>query len=117
MYTSREELGHAYTKMLIEEKHNRNIYNLVGEGITQRQLADSLNEIFHTNLIYNSISFASYLAERKLELGEFIGTVIAGIYDGIKNGAYDVLSDFEKAGNRPHKSTLEIMKDWKNSQK
>ena len=39
-YTSRGELGYAYAKMLLESKHNNQIYNLVGEPITQSQLAD-----------------------------------------------------------------------------
>jgi len=33
-------------------------------------------------------------------LGDFIGTVIAGIYQGIKNGANDISSDFEKVTGR-----------------
>ncbi|WP_233530728.1 NAD(P)H-binding protein [Gelidibacter salicanalis] len=32
-YTSREELGVAYAKILIEEKHNGQVYNLVGDPI------------------------------------------------------------------------------------
>ena len=47
------------------------------------------------------------------ELGDFIGNIIAGIYEGIKLGANDVLSDYEKASGRKHKSTLEIIEDFK----
>lgn len=112
-YTSREELGYAYAKMLLEEKHIGNTYNLVGEAITQTQLADYINQAFGTKLVFNSVEFEAYLAERKAELGDFIGTVIAGIYEGIKGGANDVLSDYEKATGRPHKSTLELMKSFK----
>ena len=49
-YTSRDELGYSYAKMLIENKHNSQVYNLVGEPITQTQLADSINEIYNTNI-------------------------------------------------------------------
>ena len=112
-YTSREELGFAYTKMLVEEKHNGKTYNLVGEAITQTELADLINQVFDTKLVYNSVTFEDYLSERKAELGDFIGTVIAGIYQGIKEGANDVVSDFEKAAGRSHLSTLEIMKEFK----
>ncbi|MEO9894405.1 SDR family oxidoreductase [Aurantibacter sp.] len=111
-YTSREELGFAYTKMLVEEKHNGKTYNLVGEPITQSQLADYINLVFNTNLAYNSVTFDAYLEERTSELGEFMGTVIAGIYEGIKNGANDVPSDFEKATGRPHKSALDLVKEF-----
>jgi len=112
-YTSRQELGYAYTKMLIEEKHNGQTYNLVGEPITQAQLKDYINQAYGTNLKFNSVSEEDYLAERIAELGGFMGTIIAGIYQGIKNGANDVPSDFEKATGRLHQSPLELIEAYK----
>lgn len=112
-YTSREELGYAYAKILTEDKHNGNTYNLVGEAITQFELATSINTVFNTNLVYNAVAVADYATERKAALGDFIGTVIAGIYEGIKEGANDVPSDFKKATGRSHKSAIEMMKDFK----
>ncbi|SOE19704.1 NAD(P)H dehydrogenase (quinone) [Spirosomataceae bacterium TFI 002] len=114
-YTSRDELGYAYAKMLTESTHNGFTYNLVGEGITQSQLTTFINQVFGTQLTFNAVSVEDYLAERKAELGEFIGTVIAGIYEGIKNGANDVPSDFEKAAGRPHLSPLAMMESFKKS--
>ena len=38
------------------------------------------------------------------ELGEFMGKVIAGIYQGIRQGAYDAPSDFERAAGRAHQA-------------
>ena len=113
-YTSRPELAYAYTKMLLEEKHNGQTYNLVGEPITQAELADLINQTYQTNLKYNVVSVEDYQAERKAALGEFIGTVIAGIYEGIRNGVNDVPSDFAKAAGRPHKSTEEVIEAFKN---
>ncbi len=113
-YTCRQELGYAYTKMLVEEKHKGQTYNLVGDAITQAQLADFINQVYGTKLKFNSVSEEDYLAERKDELGDFMGTVIAGIYQGIKNGANDILSDFDKAAGRAHKSILEIVSEFKN---
>lgn len=89
----------------------------MGESITQSQLTDYINKVFHTNLVYNSVSVKEYTIERKKELGDFIGTIIAGIYEGIKNGANDVSSNYEKAAGRPHKTAIEIMKEWKEGQK
>ena len=111
-YTSRDELGFAYSQMLLHDQHNGQTYNLVGESITQTQLAELINQEFNTNLKFNSISVNEYEEERKAELGDFIGTVIAGIYNGIKKGVYDVPSDFEKAAGRPHKSTVEMIEDF-----
>ena len=113
-YTSRGELSYAYAKMLLEEKHNGQIYNLAGKAITQAELAKFINEVYATNLSYNSVSIEAYKKERIAELGEFMGTVIAGIYEGILKGANDVRLDFAKAAGRPHKSPLEMMEMVKN---
>ncbi len=112
-YTSRTELAAAYTKMLTEEKHNGQVYNLMGAPITQAQLANVINQVYNTHLVFNAVSVQAYTAERKAELGEFIGTVIAGIYEGIRHGAYQVQSDFEKATGRKHQSALEMITAFK----
>ena len=112
-YTSRVELGYAYAKMLLENKHNRNTYNLVGDAITQTELTNYINEVFDTKLVFNAVSKEAYLEERKAALGDFIGTVIARIYQGINEGANDVNSDFEKATGRKHASPIEMMTNFK----
>lgn len=113
-YTSRKELGYAYTQMLLNEKHNGQIYNLVGKAITQAELASLINQVYDTSLTYKPVSVAAYERERKEALGEFMGTVIAGIYDGIQKGANDESSDFEMAAGRPHKIPLEMVQEIKN---
>ena len=115
-YTSREELGYAYAKMLTEEKHNNHIYNLVGNAITQKQLAEDINTVFNTNLVFKNESVEAYKAERTEALGDFMGTVIAGIYEGIKEGANDVPSDFEIVTGRPHLSAIEMMEAFRKAQ-
>ena len=115
-YTSREELGYAYAKMLTEEKHNNHIYNLVGNAITQKQLAEDINTVFNTNLVFKNESVEAYKAERIEALGDFMGTVIAGIYEGIKEGANDVPSDFEIVTGRPHLSAIEMMEAFRKAQ-
>jgi NAD(P)H dehydrogenase (quinone) len=101
-YTTRPELAYAYARMLTESKHNGQIYNLHGEPITQHQLADYLNEVLGTHLKYRAMSVAEYREERIAELGEFIGNVIAGIYEGIRNGAANNESHFAVAAGRKH---------------
>lgn len=101
-YTTRDELAYAYSKMLLEEKHNGKTYYLTGEPITQQELADYLNMAFGTNLIYETIDVEDFKKERIAELGEFIGTIIAGIYQGIRSGAFDKSSDFTSAAGREH---------------
>ncbi|MGR5261827.1 SDR family oxidoreductase [Vibrio astriarenae] len=103
-YTTRNELGFAYAKLLTEDKHNGATYNLNGEAISQTQLADYMNLAFGTNLVFKSMSVEEYREDRMAELGEFIGTIIAGIYQGIREGKANNPSDYEKAAGRPHVS-------------
>jgi len=106
-YTTRPELAYAYARMLTESKHDGQVYNLHGEPITQQRLAEYLNEAFGTNLKYRAMPVAEYRRERVAELGEFLGNVIAGIYEGIRNGAADHESHFAAAAGRAHQSWAE----------
>ncbi|MHA6326104.1 SDR family oxidoreductase [Roseivivax sp. CAU 1753] len=103
-YTTRPELAQAYAQMLTGAEHTGQTYNLHGALLTQRDLADHLNRAFGTCLTYREMSVEAYRADRIAELGDFIGTVIAGIYQGIRDGAHDVPSDFKVAAGRPHQS-------------
>ena len=103
-YTTRPELAFAYARMLTGSDHNGRTYNLHGGLLTQSELADYLNKAFGSELVYRPMSFEDFKADRIAELGEFIGTVIAGIYQGIREGASYRPSDFEAAAGRPHQS-------------
>ena len=103
-YTTRPELAFAYARMLTSAKHNNCTYNLHGAQLTQAELAAYLNQAFGSQLTYRPMSQAEFKADRIAELGEFIGTVIAGIYQSIHDGALDNSSDFENAAGRPHLS-------------
>ena len=109
-YTTREELADAYARMLTDDQHNGQTYNLAGPAITQYELADLMNEVFGTDLRYEPLSVEAYRQQRVHELGEFMGTVIAGIYQGIRNGAMDVPSDYWKVTGREHISPMEAMR-------
>ncbi len=103
-YTTRPELGYAYARMLTEERHNGRTYNLHGEAITQYELAEYLNSAFGTDLIYTPMTVEEYRKDRVAELGEFLGTVIAGIYQGIRDGEADNPSHYLEAAGREHVS-------------
>ncbi len=113
-YTSRSELGYAYAKMLIQDIHNNKTYNLVGQPISQKELAELINRVHNTQLVFNPISVNDYEKERKQELGEFIGGIITGIYKGINDGVYNIDSDYEKVAGRPYKSAIEMITSFKN---
>jgi len=114
-YTTRPELADAYARMLTEGKHNSQIYNLHGEAITQYQLAEYLNSAFGTDLRYIPMTVEAYRKERIGELGEFIGTVIAGIYQGIREGKADNPSHFVEAAGREHVSWQTYFADIKSN--
>ncbi len=103
-YTTRAELAHAYARLITGAEHNGKTYNLHNEPITQAQLAAYLNQAFGTTLGYRSISVDDYRADRVNELGPFLGAIIAGIYEGIRMGAFDNPSDYQSAAGRPHQS-------------
>ena len=116
-YISRSELGFAYAKMLLEELHYGHTYNLSGNPISQQELAEAINNVYGTQLSYTAISAEAYEKERKEALGDFLGSIIADIYAGIQQGAYDITSDFERAAGRSAKSVFEMIKEIKNSTK
>lgn len=103
-YTTRPELAYAYARMLTEDKHSARTYNLHGEAITQYQLADYLNSAFGTALTYTPMPVEEYRKERIAELGEFFGSIIVGIYEGIRKGKADNPSHYSQAASRTHES-------------
>ena len=103
-YTTRPELGFAYARMLADPKHEGQTYNLHGEPISQHVLVDYLNAAFETELSYRAVSVQEYRDERVAELGEFLGNVIAGIYEGIRIGAMNNESHFALAAGRAHRA-------------
>ncbi len=99
--------------MLLESKHNGKVYNLFGECITQDELVEAMNEIFETDLEYVYMPLDEFRADRISEIGEFYGTLVAGIYEGIRQGAFELPSHYEEAAGRPHKSVVEMMEAFK----
>ena len=112
-YTTRPELAYAYARMLTESQHNGNTYNLHGEAITQYQLTDYLNFAFGTHLTYTPMTVEEYRQERVAELGEFLGNIIAGIYQGIREGKSNNHSHFYEAAGREHQSQEAYFKSIK----
>lgn len=101
-YTTRPELAHAYAKLLVADGVQGRSFNLHGPLMTQAELAAHLSRVAGTPISYRSMTAEEYLADRTAELGEFMGTIIAGIYESIRDGALDRPSDYEAAAGRPH---------------
>ena len=103
-YTTRSELAHAYAALLTRDELNGQTFDLNGTPITQAELTQYMNAAYGTELTYRSMSAEDYVADRTAELGDFIGPIIGGIYDGIRRGAFDASGDYEAATGRPHQS-------------
>ncbi len=103
-YTTRPELAYAYAHLLSEQTHSGKTYNLHGEALTQGELVRHINRAFGTNLAYRAVSVEDFRKDRIAELGEFLGTIITGIYVGISQGAFDNPSDYSSATGRPHQT-------------
>ncbi len=101
-YTTRGELGFAYARMLTEDRHIGRTYDLNGEPISQQRLAEYLNRAFGTDLVYVPLTVEEYRRERIAELGEFLGGIIAGIYEGIRTGKFDNPGHYAAAAGREH---------------
>ncbi|MEL6178616.1 MAG: NAD(P)H-binding protein [Myxococcota bacterium] len=109
-YTTRDELATAYTQMLIDAQHDGQTYNLHGMPLTQTQLAELFNTHFKTDLQFQDMTPEAYLAERTEALGDHLGPIITGIYEGIRNGAYNNPSHFEQMMGRPHADWDEVFR-------
>ena len=112
-YTSRNELAGAYLELISRENLNGSVYNLVGEAITQQELADTINLVYGSDLKYEPMSVDAYRLNRIAAHGEELGSIIAGIYEGIRMGAFDINSDYRKVTGRDHISVAEYIKWYK----
>ncbi len=110
-YTSRDELARAYFEMITRDELNGSVFNLVGEALTQQELVDAINLVYGSDLKFESVGVEEYRRDRIAAHGVVFGTIIAGIYEGIRNGAFDVDSDFASVTGRDHISVPEFI-NW-----
>ena len=101
-YTTRNELAYAYAQMMLNDDRNSQTFNLTGEAITQLQLTGYLNSTCGTDLVYEEMTPEAYLAFQQKVNGELLGKIIAGIYTKIRNGEFNIQSDFKAAAGRNH---------------
>lgn len=103
-YTTRSELAHAYGALLMREDLNGRTVDLNGTPISQTELVGYMNRAFGADLTYREMTPEAFVADRSAELGDFMGPIIGGIYEGIRKGVYDRPGDYAAVMGRPHKS-------------
>ncbi len=112
-YTTRDELARAYLDMITRDELNGSVYNLVGETITQQELVDAINLVYGSDLKFESMSVEEYRRDRTAAHGDVFGTIISGIYEGIRKGAFEIDSDYRSVTGREHISAAEYINWYK----
>lgn len=112
-YITREEIASATVQLALNDKHNNKIYNLVGDCNTQAELVQMVNEVYGLQVNYEPITDEECFARLKPIRGDTVATMLTGCYQCIRNGAYDVKSDFEAATGRPAKNLIKQIAELK----
>ncbi len=112
-YTTRDELARAYLDMITRDELNGSVYNLAGETITQQELVDAINLVYGSDLKFESMSVEEYRRDRTAAHGDVFGTIISGIYEGIRKGAFEIDSDYRSVTGREHISAAEYINWYK----
>lgn len=117
-YISIDEIAYAFVQLALSDGHNGRIYNISGETLTQPELLDRAREVLGIDLRYEDMSDEECI-EKFLELlperGMPVARMLAGCFQSIRCGAYDVPSHFLEAAGRPPKTVREMMADLKSA--
>jgi NAD(P)H dehydrogenase (quinone) len=115
-YISIAELATGLARLSTCDECNGEIVNLTGETVTQDELVAIANAAFDLNVSFEPISTEQCLENffampAYAARGEVVIRMLAGLFDGIANGTFDVKSDFGHAAGRPPKPLGEQMKE------
>lgn len=115
-YITVDELAYAIAKLAIVDRANGQLFNLVGDNLTQARLVDLANQVFDMEVRYETISDDENIAELMKDpkiaaRGEQIAKMLTGCFQAVRAGAFDVTSDFERAAGRTVKPTLQMMRE------
>jgi len=111
-YISIAEIAYAYARLAANDQQVGHIYNICGEALSQAALLRLACEIFGINVRYEVISDEDCVARFRAlmpERGEAVARMLAGCFQSIRAGAFDVPSHFLEATGRPAKSVREMM--------
>lgn len=112
-YITRDEIAVATAQLAINDKHNGKIFNLVGECHTQAELVQLVNEVYGLKVRYEPFTDDECFAKLEPVRGEIVANMLTGCYQCIRNGAFDVESDFEAATGRAAKSVIQQIAETK----
>jgi len=118
-YITVDELAYATAKLAMNDCSNGQVFNLAGENLTQVQLVDLVNRVFDMDVRYETITDEENIAELMKDpkisaRGEKVAKMLAGCFQAVRAGAFEVESDFERAAGRAVKSTLQMVREQLN---
>ena len=106
-YITRDELAFATARLALDESANGKVFNLVGDCHTQADLVAMVNEVYGIDVRYEACSDEECYAKLEPLRGTIVADMLTGCYQCIRNGAFDVESDFAAAAGRPARSVKE----------
>jgi len=102
-YITRTEIAVALAILAGKDDCNGRILNLVGEAYRQDELVDIVNTQAETDVRYEFVDDDTCMAKFVPVRGEVVAAMLTGCYQAIRNGAFDVPSDFEDITGMPCK--------------
>jgi NAD(P)H dehydrogenase (quinone) len=115
-YITIDELAYGAARLISGDQPRNRVYNLVGECATQADLVALANQAFGFHVRYESESDEACIAkflQLMPERGEPVARMLTGCFQCIRNGAFEVPSEFEAATGRPCRSLRQMMDDCK----
>ena len=115
-YITIDELAFALARLAGSDRHNGKTFNLVGQNMSQAALVQLANEVFGLKVRYETLSdeenIELLMQDEKIAVrGKDVARMLTGCFQCVRNGAYNVRSDFEAAAGRPVNSTRAMMEE------
>lgn len=113
-YISVSELATALACLACTDDCNNQILNACGARVTQQELVSTANKVFDLNVTYETCSAAECMANfmrlpSYVARGEDVVRMLAGCFECINAGLFDVDSDYPRITGRPAASLQEQM--------
>jgi len=110
-YLTIDEIAGAYAALAMDPDRHGEVLNITGETLTQAEIVAQAGEVFGIDVRYEVISDEACIGKfRQLmpERGEAVARMLAGCFQAIRAGAFDVPSHYAAATGRPAK-TVRLM--------
>lgn len=115
-YITIDELAIAIARLAQSDRHNGKTFNLVGQNLSQAELVQLANEVLGLKVCYQTLSdeenIALLMQDEKIAVrGRDVARMLTGCFQCVRNGAFDVESDFTAAAGRPVKATRRMIEE------